>query len=427
MDMDPIDLTAAEAGRAMAQGRLSVEAYARACLARIALREPEVAAWSYLDPEPIIAQARALDAAGPTGPLHGLPIGIKDVILTRDMPTQYNSPIYEGFAPAVDAACVQTLRAAGALIFGKTQTVEFASTGRPAQTRNPRNLAHTPGGSSSGSAAAVADRHVPLALGTQTGGSMIRPASFCGVWALKPTWNIVSTEGAKRFSTTLDTLGWFGRAAEDLALLYDVLDPEPAPTAAAFELSGARIAFCRTPVWDSAEAATRDAMAAAEQRLRAAGARVERLELPAPFDRLNALQDIVMRGEGRSAFLSDYRTDAARLHPSIRGHVENANGYSRAMLCEAYDVAAECRAAFDAMAGAFDAVITPSTVGTAPEGLAQTGALTFNAMWTLLHTPCVNVPAFACADGMPVGLTVTGPRFADRKVMAVAAAAFSYP
>jgi Asp-tRNA(Asn)/Glu-tRNA(Gln) amidotransferase A subunit family amidase len=266
----------------------------------------------------------------------------------------------------------------------------------------------------------VADGHVPLALGTQTGGSMIRPASFCGVWAIKPTWNIVSTEGAKRFSTTLDTIGWFGRSAQDLRLLYDVL--EPATDADAFELSGARIAVCRTPMWDSADAATRDAMSVAAQRLRAAGATVEMLELPAPFDRLNALQDVVMRGEGRSAFLSDYRTDAARLNPSIRDQVENAHGYSRAMLCEAYDIASQCRVAFDALAGAFDAVVTPSTVGIAPEGLAQTGALTFNAMWTLLHTPCVNVPGFIGESGMPVGLTVTGPRFADRKVMTAAAA-----
>jgi Asp-tRNA(Asn)/Glu-tRNA(Gln) amidotransferase A subunit family amidase len=422
MDLDPTEITACDARLAMAEGRLSVEAYARACLDRVAAREPSVQAWSFIDPERVIAQARALDDAGPSGPLHGLPIGVKDVIMTWDMPTQYNSPIYEGYAPAVDAACVQTLRAAGALIFGKTQTVEFASTGRPAPTRNPSNLAHTPGGSSSGSAAAVADRHVPLALGTQTGGSMIRPASFCGVWAIKPTWNIVSTEGAKRFSTTLDTIGWFGRSAQDLRLLYDVLDPEPATDADIFELSGARIAFCRTPVWDSADPATRAAMSAAEERLRAAGARVELLELPAPFDRLNALQDIVMRGEGGSAFLSDYRTDAARLHPSIRDQVENAHGYSRAMLCEAYDIAAQCRVAFDALAGAFDAVVTPSTVGTAPEGLTQTGALTFNAMWTLLHTPCVNVPGFTGKSGMPVGVTVTAPRFADRKVMAAAEA-----
>jgi Asp-tRNA(Asn)/Glu-tRNA(Gln) amidotransferase A subunit family amidase len=170
MAQDLTQLTGAQAVRAMAQGRISVEAYARACLDRIALRDPDVRAWSVVNRDQVIAQARTLDASGPQGPLHGLPIGVKDVILTRDLPTQYNSPIYEGFSPGVDAACVQILRAAGALILGKTHTVEFAATGRPAPTRNPHNLGHTPGGSSSGSGAAVGDRQVPAALGTQTGG-----------------------------------------------------------------------------------------------------------------------------------------------------------------------------------------------------------------------------------------------------------------
>ena len=214
---------------------------ARACLVRIAAREADVRAWSYVDPDAVIRQARELDKLPSRGPLHGIPIGVKDIYNTADMPTQHNSPIYTGHRPNADAATVGTLRAAGALILGKTDTMEFASTGRLAATRNPHNLARTPGGSSSGSAAAVGDFHVPLALGTQTGGSLIRPASFCGVYAMKPTWNAVSAEGVKLISTTLDTVGWYGRSVADLALLADTFalqDDEPS----SFQtVAGARI------------------------------------------------------------------------------------------------------------------------------------------------------------------------------------------
>ena len=201
-------LTADALSARMRDGEITAEQLARACLVRIAAREADVRAWSYVDPDAVIRQARELDKLPSRGPLHGIPIGVKDIYNTADMPTQHNSPIYTGHRPNADAATVGTLRAAGALILGKTDTMEFASTGRLAATRNPHNLARTPGGSSSGSAAAVGDFHVPLALGTQTGGSLIRPASFCGVYAMKPTWNAVSAEGVKLISTTLDTVGW---------------------------------------------------------------------------------------------------------------------------------------------------------------------------------------------------------------------------
>jgi Asp-tRNA(Asn)/Glu-tRNA(Gln) amidotransferase A subunit family amidase len=189
-------LTAAALSARLRDGEITSELLARACLGRIAAREADVRAWSYVDPDAVIRQARELDKLSSCGKLHGIPIGVKDIYNTADMPTQHNSPIYTGHRPNADAATVGTLRAAGALILGKTDTMEFASTGRLAATRNPHNLARTPGGSSSGSAAAVGDFHVPLALGTQTGGSLIRPASFCGVYAMKPTWNAVSAEGA---------------------------------------------------------------------------------------------------------------------------------------------------------------------------------------------------------------------------------------
>jgi len=316
-----------------------------------------------------------------------------------------------------------TLRAAWALIFGKTETVEFAATGRPAPTCNPHDLARNPGGSSSGSAAAVADFHVPLALGTQTGGSMVRPASFCGVYAMKPTWNLVSREGVKTCSISLDPVGWFARSAADLALLHDVFEPEPdrrsAP--APFALAGARIGLCRSPVWPAASLDTRHATERAASLLREAGADVSDLDLPRPFDDLVDLQRIVMRAEGQGAFLAEYRTFGTALTESFREQVENVDRTTRAQLLHAYDTASACRSVFDRIAAPFDAVLTPSTVGVAPEGLAATGAMTFNAMWSLLHVPAINVPGLQGSNGMPIGLTLTGPRFSDRHLLAVAA------
>jgi Asp-tRNA(Asn)/Glu-tRNA(Gln) amidotransferase A subunit family amidase len=413
-DLARLDATAGLA--LIAEGRLEPHAWAAACLKRATMREPEVHAWAHLDP------AQVLGAQSCAGPLHGVPIGVKDVILTKDMPTQYNSPIYAGFHPQVDAACVAVLRAAGALIFGKTQTVEFAATGRKAQTRNPHDLTRTPGGSSSGSAAAVADFHVPIALGTQTGGSILRPASYCGVYGFKPTWNLVNAEGAKTFARSLDTIGWFARSAEDLALIYEVFAPAGEPTAPALDLDGARIAVYRSPAWREAEPATQDAMAAAEIALSKAGAQVSTLMLPVEFDRLIDAHIVIMRSEGSGAFLAEYRIRADLLDPSHRGYVENVHNYARNDLLDAHNLAARCREMFDEIAGGYDAVLSPSVTGEAAVGLAATGSFVFNAAWSLLHTPAINLPGFRGPNGLPVGLTVTGPRFTDRAVLAAACA-----
>ena len=419
--IDPARLTAEALSAQLESGALTAHEIARACLARIEARDADVRAWTHLDPALALAEAAERDAAPRRSPLHGVPIGIKDVILTKDMPTQYNSELYQEHFPKVDAACVAILRAAGAVILGKTDTVEFASTGRKALTRNPHDLERTPGGSSSGSAAAVADFQVPLALGTQTGGSMIRPASYCGVFAMKPTWGLVSNEGAKSFSPTLDTIGWFAHSAGDLKLLYDVFDPD-ADSQPPLALSGARIAICRTPFWGQAEQATKDAMAVAEAALREAGATVSPLDLPEPFDRLADAQLVIMEGEGRRAFLSEHRLYGERLHPNLSAYVLNAKDVGLGDLKDAYDLAARCRAEFDRIAGDYDAVLTPSTIGEAPIGLQNTGSMTFNAMWTLLQVPCINVPFFKTTAGLPVGLTLTGPRFSDRRVLALAGA-----
>lgn len=402
---------------------MSVEAWVGECLARIAARDGVVRAWAHLCPETPLAAARRLDAAGPAGPLHGLPIGVKDVILTADMPTAYNSPIYRDFAPAIDAACVKLLRASGAVVLGKTETVEFAAAVRLAPTHNPLDPARTPGGSSSGSAAAVADGHVPVALGTQTGGSLIRPASYCGVFAIKPTWSRISRDGIRMYSATLDTLGWFARSVADLALVYAALVPDPpALPLPRRDLRGARIALCRTPFPERAEDYTRDGFDRTARILAAAGATVAPLTLPPRFADIDLIHRIIMRAEGRTAFLPEYRADHDLLNDHFRALVENTDGHDDGDLRDALDRAAALRVEFDALAGGHDAVLTYSVPGEAPVGLGNNGSADFNSLWTLLHVPCVNVPAFTGPNGMPVGLTVTGPRFADTQVMTMAGA-----
>lgn len=415
----PASWTAAGIRDAVACKQLSVRDVARRAADRIAARENEVRAWSHFDRAALMQAAERLDRASPKGLLHGTPVGIKDNILTRDMPTRAGSLAYDGFMPGMDAACVRLLRGAGAILAGKTHTVEFASTGRPAPTRNPRNLSHTPGGSSSGSAAAVADGHVPVALGTQTGGSIIRPASFCGVWAVKPSWNLVSLEGVKPFAPSLDTLGWFAGSPEDLGLIYKALlhawNPEPVP-----DLDGLPIGLCRTPLWSRAEPATIAALNEARRSLEAQGAELVELELPDSFAGLPDAHVTIMQSEGQTAFLADLRAHPGALSPGIRKYAEIT--HSRQDIVRAYDLVARCREIFDREVGRFSAILAPSAVGEAPVGLASTGDYAFNGIWTVLHAPCVNVPGLVGPSGLPVGLSVVGPRLSDARTLAVAAA-----
>ena len=407
-------LTAREALSRIAAGSLTARGLMAACLDRWRERDPLVRAWTHLDPDAALARAEA----APPGPLHGLPVGVKDIIATAEMPTSLNSPHFQDHWPNVDAAAVAVLRQAGAVMMGKNDTVEFAVNGRRAATTNPHDPTRTPGGSSSGSAAAVADGQVPVSLGTQTGGSVIRPASYCGVYAIKPTWNLVSHEGFKVCAASIDTLGWYARSAGDLDLLAEVFGVEPLPAPAT--LTGARIAICRSPVWDKAEPATIAAMAEAEARLTAAGAELTMLDLPPAFDGLTEAHRIVMQAEMRTAFLADYRRLGDALYPELVGILKNERGESRADLLAALDLAAACRAEFDRLAAPFDAVLTPSTAGEAPLGPDNTGAAIFNRIWTLLHMPCVNVPGLTGPQGLPVGLTLTGPRYTDRRLIAMA-------
>jgi len=420
--MEPCYLTAAAAAARIREKTLTSETLVRSCLERIAERDGDVRAWTHVDPAYAIAQARELDKRPIAGPLHGLPFGVKDMIDTADMPTTYNSPLYQGHRPAKDAGCVAVVRQCGALILGKTDTVEFAAGGRKAATRNPHNFAHTPGGSSSGSGAAVGDFMVPLAFGTQTGGSHIRPASFNGIYGLKPTWGAVTREGAKLCSAMSDTVGWYGRSVADLALvaeafrLRDLASQKPVTT------KGLKVAVCKTPYWNKAEPGAQNALATAAERLQKAGAYIEELDLPLRFGSLYEAQMTLMHGEGGPAFLPELLTHGDRLHPEFRDMAENKRAITGAMMVEAYDVAADCRKVFDAMFDGFDVVLTPSAPGEAPEGLHTTGDWVFNAMWTVMHMPCLAIPCIKGLKGLPVGIQIVGPRYSDSRLLKIAAA-----
>ncbi|MCG8546478.1 MAG: amidase [Alphaproteobacteria bacterium] len=420
MTEDLTALTATELVSGARTGDFSVERIARSFLDRIADRDGSIRAWACLDPDRVLAEARALDAAGEKNRLFGLPVGLKDVIDTADMPTRHNSPYDAYFRPGRDAACVDVLRAAGALVLGKTETVEFAAyEGQRPSTRNPHDLARTPGGSSSGSAAAVADRHVPIALGTQTAGSLIRPASFCGIYAFKPTWGAVSREGVKYYSASLDTLGWYARAIGDLALLCDVFEVHDDEPYTATNIKEVKIAVCEGPEWPSAESETAAALHGAADALADAGAQISHLLLPAHFSELGEAQHTIMMQEGSVSFLNLGRRFPQTSARSVDVHVAEIRNRKRHALRDAYDLAALARCDFDRLASRFDVVLTPSSVGCAPEGLQDNGSSTFNRMWTLLHVPCVNIPYPGAS--LPVGLTLTGPRYSDRRLLQIAA------
>ncbi|MSP52343.1 MAG: amidase [Alphaproteobacteria bacterium] len=416
---DLIYLTAAEAAAAIATRRLTSEALVRACLHRIEQNEPSIHAWAHLDPERSIAEARARDATVSIGPLHGVPVGIKDIINTKDFPTEHNSLAYLRHRPGEDAAIVGALRTAGAVILGKTETVEFASVGRKPPTRNPRNLAHTPGGSSSGSAAAVADFMVPLAIGTQTGGSTIRPAAFCGISGMKPSFGLVNWTGVKHYSMSFDTLGWMGRSVADLALVATALGLGEAPSTAP-ALRDLKIGFYRSPHWMEADSACREALENAAARLRAAGVTVADIDLGPDFDQLTEAQNIIMHGEGRFAFLPEYRASYHLLHQETRDEVENSRRVTLDQMRGAYNQIERCRLAADAQLATVDALLTPAVPGEAPEGLESNGLATFNRMWTALHVPCITLPGFVGERGLPIGVQLVGRRLADWRLLAVA-------
>ncbi len=417
MSSAPHRLSAAEAARRIARGELTSEALVASCLERIAAREPDVRAWAWLDADLALRQARALDREPPRRPLHGVPVGIKDIFDTADMPTEYGSPIYRGHQPKWDAACVALLRRAGCVILGKTVTTEFAHL-HPGKTRNPHNPAHTPGGSSSGSAAAVADHMVPLALGTQTGGSIIRPAAFCGAVGCKPSFNTINRAGLKFAAESLDTIGVFARSVEDAALALHVLSGRALPD---FKQSGGRtprVGLCRTPPWRDADAATHAAIERAAAQLARAGARVADFELPEGGAALFEEHGKIMNYETARALAWEYLNHPDKISATLRPRIEEGWQLSR----EAYDAARalgrDCRRRLADRMKEYDFLITPSAPGEAPATLETTGNSVFNRVWTLLGVPCVTLPFGSGPHGVPLGVQLVGPFDGDSGLLA---------
>jgi Asp-tRNA(Asn)/Glu-tRNA(Gln) amidotransferase A subunit family amidase len=400
------ELSAAEAARRIAAGEATAEALAAACLERIATRDEEVRAWAFIDRKDVLEQARALDRMPRKSPLHGVPFGIKDIIDTADLPTEYNSPIYRGHRPKADAACVALLKQMGCVILGKTVTTEFANN-HPSQTRNPHNPAHTPGGSSSGSAAAVADCMVSVALGTQTGGSVIRPAAYCGAFAVKPSFGSINRAGAKFVAESLDTIGIFARDPEDLALALEVLCGRPAPDFGA-PAGKPRIGLCRTPRWEDADAATMANLEQAANRLEQAGASVRDFDLPPGSEQLFDRHRVIMGFETARALAWEYTTFPEQISKSLRPRLEEGWSVKRADYDAMRETARQCRRALAQSLREVDFLLTPSAPSEAPASLASTGDPVFNRAWTLFGVPCVTVPHGKGAHGLPLGVQLVG-------------------
>lgn len=411
-------LSAVDARRRIVDGSLTAEALVQALLERISEREPQVGAWQHLDPEQALSAARAADEAGARGPLHGIPIGVKDIMETADMPTTHGSRAYEGYRPRADAACVALARAAGAIVLGKTVTTEFAA-GAPGKTRNPRNPAHTPGGSSSGSAAGVADGMMPLAFGTQTAGSIIRPASFCGVVGYKPSFGTIPLSGTKALAESFDTIGGMARSVRDVALFVaalsgrpDLVPSEPHPKP--------RIGLFRTAQWQKADAACQTIIEGAAERLARKGAAVA--ERPA-FPAYDGIVDVHLRQMTFEAArnlawerLNRWDLLAPRTTEMLRD--------AKAITVTDYDAAR--RASFQArgrvaeLFGDFDALLVPAAAGEAPARLDMTGDPIFNRTWTLLQLPCVTLPAGTGPHSLPIGIQLVGRLGDDARTLAIA-------
>jgi Asp-tRNA(Asn)/Glu-tRNA(Gln) amidotransferase A subunit family amidase len=412
-------LSATQIASRIAAGAITAVEVVGDCLARIAAREPALHAFAHVDPELALRQARALDGGPNRGALHGVPIGIKDVIDTADQPTQMGSPIYRSHRPACDAACVAVLRAAGAVILGKTVTCEFAGM-TPGPTVNPYNPAHTPGGSSSGSGAAVADRMIPAALGTQTGGSVLRPAAYCGVIGYKPTFGAFNRAGLKFAAESLDTIGLLARTVDDVALITSVLlggRLEPAPAIGA----APRIGLCRTPLWDTAQPETRHAVEDVAARLAGAGAQLRDVVLPEDFAGLRAAaRETINNYERSKSLAAEWAIHRDLISSKLRRCIELGMEMPYREYLAAITLGESCRARLPAVFEGVDVLLAPCVKGEAPAGLDSTGDPSFQAIWTILHVPTMSLPTHRGPNGLPVGIQLIARRHDDQRLFACA-------
>ena len=427
-------LTLTEAAADIREGRIGSADLVADCLQRIDEVDGQVEAWAFLDRDHALSQAKAADdhrkQGKAIGALHGVPIGIKDIFDTGDMPTEFGSPLWAGRTPRRDAAAVAMLRAAGAVIMGKTVTTEYAYF-HPGKTRNPHDPERTPGGSSSGSAAAVAAFMVPGAIGSQTNGSVIRPASFCGVVGFKPTHGLIPRSGALMLSRALDHVGVFARSVADVALLAEAMvgfeaeDPDTRPTArpplatvAASEPPlPPRFAFVRTPAWPHAEPVTEPAFAELTEAL---GDAASEVELGSSFERAIELHRIVMEVEMAHNLHRDYEMGGGKLSPVLRALIERGRAYAATDYTRALAGAAPLNAMLDAVFDEYDAILTPAAPGEAPRALDSTGNPVFCTTWTYLGTPAVTLPLLQGEGGMPIGVQLVGRRGNDARLLRTA-------
>jgi Asp-tRNA(Asn)/Glu-tRNA(Gln) amidotransferase A subunit family amidase len=418
-------LSLVEAARRLAVGDLTSEAYARGLQLRIRELDDSVQAWAWMDPAYALARAKEADdrvRAGRTpGALHGLPIGVKDIIAVRGVPTGMGSPIYDGYVPEQNAEVVDRLHAAGALVMGKTVTTEFAFM-VPAKTRNPWNAAHTPGGSSSGSAAAVACGMVPAAIGTQTNGSVIRPAAFCGVVGYKPGKGVLSTEGILPFSPALDQVGVFARSVEDTALLVAHLAHSRwtiSPQISALK-HAPRLVAVRSPVWHLATEDQRDRFAMDVAGLREAGAVIEEIELPASFQDAHKVHRTIMLYEAAACSRAVREKHAARMSELVRTALAEGDRISGAEYDRAVKKKEALERDFARFLDDFDAAVTPPAAGEAPASLETTGDPSFCTIWTVLGVPAITIPTGLGSQGLPMGLQIIGNQGESNHLLATA-------
>lgn len=423
-------MTATQAATAIKNGDITSEDLVGACLARIDAIDETVEAWAFLDKDYALKQARQADLARKAGramgPLHGVPVGIKDIIDTEDMPTEDGTVLHAGRRPREDATVVALLREAGAIILGKTVTTELAVYG-PGKTKNPHNPDHTPGGSSSGSAAAVAAEMVPLAVGTQTNGSVIRPAAFCGVVGYKPSHGLISRYRVLRQSPPLDTVGVFARTVEDAALLaetlmaYDARDPAMRPRARPTLVETARgeppvepnIAFVKSPVWDKADGDTKEAF---EELAAHLGARTREVDLSVTFEYAYDWQKTIMEADLAKNFQID-NDKLDQITPILREMLDRGKTYTAVAYNQAIDHMAVLNNLLDEVFEQFDVIVTPATIGTAPKGLETTGSPLFCTLWTYCGLPAITLPLLQGANGLPMGVQLVGPKGDDARLL----------
>ena len=419
-------LSAAAAARAIAAGALSSEALVGACLERIGAREPVVQAWAHVDKDAVLDQARQLDRTPNTGPLHGVPFGVKDIIDVAGMPCGMGSPIYNNHVSLGDAACVAACRAAGGIPLGKTVTAEFAAT-TPGPTTNPLDPTRTPGGSSSGSAAAVADGMVPVAFGTQTGGSVLRPASYCGVIGFKPTFGAFNREGIKFAAESVDTIGIIARDLEDVNFFWRVLtgdhgeiDPASRPP---------RLAVCRGWPWSNASEDSIAALDNAAATAKASGATLVPFDIPDECEALRTCRVNINGYERSRALAWEWRNNRDQISPGLQRTLSAGWDLPAAEYWQSLQVADDWRRWLDdalseasgSSPGGIDAIITPAVNGVADAGLGSTGDPGFQEIWTLLHAPAITLPLHNAAGGLPVGVQLVAARHRDRQLLQVAA------